>query len=371
MGKFQFWLPQYTGNPKNSLTRLQKRAVDETKPIFLSGVPGTGKTVVSIYRLKNGNNGILFTYGKLLKKTIQEKVNNKRYPVDNIHHWMWINQPKTKRLNLKPFTSNENLKNAIALFKSNGIKFDEILVDEGQDLSINTYKILSQLTDKLSISADNAQQISNKEEATNEEEIQQFFPNLRRFELDEVFRGAYELYKFAIQFVPNNARAHSTTLLEKLKQKNSGADKPWVYIEQNLDGMLETIREILDNNPTDNIGILFEETEDIDTFKQELLKYKDLEISVYHSKLNKEEKKKILKGDLHNKILTTFKSAKGIEFDVVIIPYPKERTRYAPEEYYVGVTRAKNEVHFLSIGKLPEMLRNFDEETYELIDNRS
>ncbi len=359
MAKFQFWLPKFT-----DLTRVQKRAVDETKPIFLSGVPGTGKTVVSIYRLKNSDNGILFTYGKLLKKTIEEKIDDEKYPVDNIHNWLWNQQGDNDNYKewLAVMVDDKHRDDTVRMLRSQGVKFDEILVDEGQDLSINTYKMLNQLTDKLSISADNAQQINNKEEATNEEEIQHFFSNLRRFELDEIFRSAYELYKFAIQFVPNNARAHNATLLERLEQKNSGADKPLVYIEANLDGMFETVRNIIDDNPTDNIGILFEDTIDIETFAEELSN--EYEISVYHSKVK-------VPDDLHNIILTTFKSAKGVEFDVVIIPYFKDRTRYTPEEYYVGVTRAKNQVHFLSISELPEMLKDFDEETYELIDNRS
>ena len=48
MPKFQFWLP-------TNLTRVQQRAVDSIEPIFLSGVPGTGKTVVSIKRLQNSS----------------------------------------------------------------------------------------------------------------------------------------------------------------------------------------------------------------------------------------------------------------------------------------------------------------------------
>ena len=71
MPKFQFWLPT-----EGNLTRVQRRAIDSSEPIFLSGVPGTGKTVVSIKRLQNtsssGKKGIIFTYGKLLRKTIEE-----------------------------------------------------------------------------------------------------------------------------------------------------------------------------------------------------------------------------------------------------------------------------------------------------------
>ena len=87
MAKFQFWLP-------TNLTRVQQKAVDSREAIFLSGVPGTGKTVVSIKRLQNSSSSkkksIIFTYGKLLKKTIEEKLNNDiTMPVDNIHNWMW------------------------------------------------------------------------------------------------------------------------------------------------------------------------------------------------------------------------------------------------------------------------------------------
>lgn len=356
MGKFQFYLPT------ENLTRIQRRAIDSKEPIFLSGVPGTGKTVVSIMRLLNSNNSILFTYGKLLKKTIQEKLNSQNKLVDNIHNWMWNVQEDKSKIYLKDFTSDENLKNSIQKLKSAGIRYEEILVDEGQDLSINTYKILAELTSSLSISADNAQQINNIEQATNEEEIIKYFSNLKKFELDEVFRSAYELYVFAIQFVPNNARAHNTTLLEKLKKTNSGADKPFVYLEPNLTSMYALIKDIIDEYPTDNIGILFEKVHQVDQFAKEL--QQNYEVSTYHSI------QKVVPSELKNIILTTFKSAKGIEFDVVIIPYFEDDARASMEEYYVGVTRAKNQVHFLTIGDIPKIIKDFDTNTYELIDNR-
>ena len=360
MGKFQFWLP-------TNLTRIQQRAVDSRDAIFLSGVPGTGKTVVSIKRLQNcksnSKKGIIFTYGKLLKKTIEEKLeNDSSMPVDNIHNWMWNLQDSGNKKYLDVLTNNDNLKNTVSLIKLKGKNYDEILVDEGQDLSINTYKILKELTPNLSISADNAQQINNKEEASSEEQILEVFPNLNRFELDEIFRSAYEIYKFSIQFVPNNARANDEVLIERLKRKNSGADKPLVYIEANLNGMYETIKDIIDENPTDNIGILFEKILNVDEFARELSK--DYELSTYHNI------QKVVPSELKNIIITTFKSAKGIEFDIVIIPYFPIDAHNILEEYYVGVTRAKNQVHILGINEIPKIMSKFDKNTYELIDNR-
>jgi len=358
---FQFYLPK-----EAELTRIQRKAIDSREPIFLSGVPGTGKTVVSIRRLQNlasmGKKGIIFTYGKLLKKTIEEKLqNNPKMPVDNIHNWIWNAQSNGNEIGFKNFTSDENLANSIKKLKSNGIRYDEILVDEGQDLSINTYKILTELTPNLSISADNAQQINNRENATNEEEIQRIFNNLTRFELDQVFRSAYELYRFAIQFVPYNARANDKRLLERLQDKNSGADKPFVWIEDNTNNIYNSIKDIIDDNPTDNIGILFEKIAHVDETSRRL---SDYEHSTYHSI------QKIVPSELKNIILTTFKSAKGIEFDIVIIPYFTEDAQNIPEEYYVGATRAKNQVHFLAIKEIPKIIAHFDKSTYELIDNR-
>lgn len=357
MPKFQFWLP-------TKLTRIQQRAVDNREPIFLTGVPGSGKTVVSIYRIKNSKatskKSIIFTYGKLLKKTIEEKLeNDSLMPVDNIHNWMW--NAHGQGTNFGQFTHDENLSQAIKTLKYKGIQYDEILVDEGQDLSINTYKILKELTPRLSISADNAQRINNQENATTEEQILGLFPSLVRFELDEIFRSAFEIYDFARQFVPYNSRANESNLLERLKQKNSGADKPFVYIEPNLNGMYETLNDIIDNNPTDNIGILFEKIHQVDQFAAFLSK--EYEVSTYHSI------QKVVPSELKNIIVTTFKSAKGIEFDIVIIPYFEEGAKNVDEEYYVGATRAKNQLHFLSIGKIPTLINHFEKNSYKLIDH--
>lgn len=362
MPKFQFWLP-----PEGKLTRVQRSAIDSTEPIFLSGVPGTGKTVVSIKRIQNtagkDKKGIIFTYGKLLRKTIEEKLgNDSKTPVDNIHNWMWNAQEDTHKRIFDVMTIDENIDSTVELLKSNGMTYDEILVDEGQDLSKNTYEILKELTSSLSISADDAQQINNQDEATNENEIQNIFPDLRKIELDEIFRSAYELYSFAIQFVPNNARANDPTLLERLKRKNSGADKPYVYLEDNLDGVYESIKDIIDENPTDNIGILFEKMNHVDEFSKKLSN--EYEVSKYRNQ-------DIIPSELKNIIITTFKSAKGIEFDIVIIPYFPDNAMNKPEEYYVGATRAKDQVHFLAIKDIPNIMENFKKDSYELVDNRS
>jgi hypothetical protein len=58
------------------------------------------------------------------------------------------------------------------------------------------------------------------------------------------------------------------------------------------------------------------------------------------------------------------------QFDIVIIPYFPDGAKNVLEEYYVGVTRAKNQAHILCINEIPKIMSTFDKNTYELIDNR-
>ncbi len=354
MGKFQFWLPTL-----NKLTSIQKRAIDSKKPIFLTGVPGTGKTVVSIFRLLNSENGILFTYGKLLRKTIEEKVGDISKQVVNIHRWNY----NLTKVYLDENFSDENIDNTIELLKSKSISYDEILVDEGQDLLPNSYKLFKEISQSVSVSADEAQKVNNPEEASNEVDILEKLPDLRKIELDAIFRSSYELYNFSRQFVPNNARANDINLLEKLKEENSGADKPFVYLVDSLADSNEIILDIVDDNPTDNIGILCEQKLDVDEHT-EYLENEDYDVSSYHSGHTD------VPDELHNIIITTFKSAKGIEFDIVIMPYFQDAREKVNTEHFVGVTRAKTQVFMICIGNMPEVLNDFNKDSYNLIDKR-
>ena len=139
------------------LTRQQRRAIDATDAIFLTGVPGSGKTVVSVYRLKNSNNSILFTYGKLLRLAIANTIDDENKIIDNIHNWHFNNN----KIYLEKSISNNNLSNTIETFK-NKYTYEYIMVDEGQDLLPNVYKLLKELTTNLSVSADNAQKVYKK-----------------------------------------------------------------------------------------------------------------------------------------------------------------------------------------------------------------
>ena len=359
MAKFQFWLPTL-----DKITRIQKSAINSNEAAFVTGVPGTGKTVVSIYRLINANNAILFTYGKLLRKTIEEKIADRSKTIVNIHKWNYDLTSTYLEENLK----DDNIKETINIFKSKGIKYDQIFVDEGQDLLPNSYKLFKGISNNLTVSADEAQTVTNRYESSDEMDILKILGDVKQYELDEIFRSSYELYNFARQFVPYNARANDFNLLEKLQRDNSGARKPFVYVLDELSLSYEKMSDIIDDNITDNIGILCEDTITVDDCTKNL--ENDYEVSTYHSKLSKEQQNKVLNNDLKSIIITTIRSAKGIEFDVVIMPQFQHAKPEKAEQYFVGATRAKSELHLICIQNTPPMLTTFDENSYKIIKER-
>lgn len=360
MAKFKFKLPT-----PQELSPQQRLAIDTDKDIFLTGVPGTGKTVVSIYRLINAKNAILFTYGKLLRKTIEEKVNDKSKKIVNIHSWNFENTSIYLEINL----SDENIEDTIEEFKSKRISYEEIIVDEGQDLSPNSYKLFKSIGKKISVSADEAQKVNNEKESSDEQDIVRTLPHLRRIELDIIYRSSYEIYDFAKQFVPNNVPANNQNLLERLKIKNSGAAKPYIYLVDEYKKTYEIIERVLDDNYGSNVGILCEDQLTVDDISGYLSKHEQYKnnFSKYHSKMSKNEQKNVLEKPLQNIIITTLKSAKGIEFDYVVIPQLQYARESNAKQYFVGVTRAKSEVFLISVQKLPEILNSFDKNSYKLI----
>ena len=107
---------------------------------------------------------------------------------------------------------------------------------------------------------------------------------------------------------------------------------------------------------------MFEQISSLESYYKKLKD--EYEISIYHSKLSEAEEKKIFKNHLHNYVMTTFKSAKGVEFDVVIIPQFQNFKYEKRKEYFVGVTRAKSSVYLISIGQKPDILDEFDKDSY-------
>ncbi len=330
-------MPYYFNLPQvDLLTRDQQRAVDETDPIALSGGPGTGKTVVNLMRhIRNYDTGrkrsLLVTYTKTLEFYL------------------------SKCAELENNEAAENVERTLSCDIDNG--HDEIIIDEAQDVRISRYREFNEFFPEISYSADIAQSLYLNE---NEVEalvcaLEELFPHNESYRLRVNFRNTKEILIFTQAVFPDIHIDYSN-----IETANSG-NLPLVSVVgwEEAD-MIEKIVEIAQEyeGDTSNIGILLPTKKQVDKFYG--LLRNELNCTFFHSDHE-------VVGGLENIHITTFKSAKGLEFDTVIIPnfdsydWFIKNTKVKINEYYVGLTRAKTNLFLIC----KEELSGIDKSTYE------
>lgn len=172
-----------------------------------------------------------------------------------------------------------------------------------------------------------------------------YFPDNKIFQLDELDLPPFEIFDFARQFVPNNLQWENKDFLNKLQQKNSGADKPFVYEVNSFAEEIEIISEIIDENPVNNIAILLPFGKDENNFHLSVEKYyqilrKNTFVTKYYSGIT------IFK--LSNIIVTTFDDIKYVDFEIVIIPkFNKIKEIVDNEKIFISMCSGKNQLYLI------------------------
>lgn len=313
---YYFELPTFT-----DLTNNQRLALEEGGAIALSGGPGTGKTVVSLWRhIRNYElyqiNSLLLTYTKTLEFYLKQTARKQDVHASN-------NINRTFR-----WTHNN---------RNNGQHFDEIIIDEAQDVELGKYEIIKRLSDIVSYGADDAQSLYSNCCSSND--LKQLFPNNEEYELAQNFRNSKEILLFTKSVFPNINIPFNLLESAPLKERKPYIQEiGWDDFQENV---IENIIEITKDFPeeTHNIGILVPSARMVRDYYQ-LLSSK-MNCSKYYNKMNHFE-------SLERIHITTFKSAKGLEFDTVIIPgfdsynwFIDNADNFSENDYYVALTRAK------------------------------
>ncbi len=336
--KYYFDLPAY-----GDLNTNQRFAVDEDNAVALSGGPGTGKTVVSLWRhIRNHNvfdiDSLLLTYTKTLEHYLKGTARTKSSDAaNNISRTLkWSNSP-------------------------DGNHYDEIIIDEAQDIELSVYNNIKSFTNKVSFGADDAQQVYNG--CKYDDLIEKFYSN-EEYELEINYRNSREIIEFTKAVFPNIfidpnvlRSAEYTGIKPKLIELG------FRDFDENV---VESIASITKQfpQPTHNIGILAISAKEV--IKYHKLLSRILKCSMYHSGMHSFK-------TLERIHISTFKSAKGLEFDTVIIPNfdsynhfiedSRYKGQFSENDYYVGLTRAKKNLYLLCKFK-------FKMSSYETIEIR-
>jgi len=232
-----------------------------------------------------------------------------------------------------------------------------LIIDEAQDINIDTHKEFKNKYTSVSYGADDKQILYPKEKST-EEELKEIYKN-KDFTLSQNFRNSYEILNF-IKYIFLNSEI-SSEMIDYSKDKFKTNNKPLlVYssVQDELDSYLFELLKSLKNS-NKRVAILVPKAESneystnsIDRYKK-ILKNEKIDFSHYDYR----EKGSIRHKEIKNIHLTIFKSSKGLEFDIVIIPNIEDIAywRNKPEsstininDYYVGMTRAREQLILLS-----------------------
>jgi len=239
----------------------------------------------------------------------------------------------------------------------------EMIIDEGQDLEERIYQSFPQVFGRLTIGADDDQQMYNGNSASENEIMGYLEPDVNHFILQFNYRNTYQIYNFARFFIPNSLKANNSETMEALNIYNNDGDLPQVLGFEEKGKLLDRLKRIIEDNRVGfNIGILVSKIVNVDSYHQKIVDM-DFECSKYHSKMPNTDILNV-EQDLKNILVTTFISAKGMEFDIVIMPEFDDM--HSKKQIYVGCTRAKSRLVLMYTGQsLPTMLSGFPKDSYD------
>ena len=312
----------------NDLTADQQAALDETESIALAGGPGTGKSVVCLWRhirnyATNTKKSLLLTYTKTLEHYLKQSAASQ-----SIESSLNVNRTLL-------WASHSNIQKS----------YDEIIIDEGQDVSIDLYCTIKKFSNNVSYGADDAQSLYA--DGCTPEQLANLFPTNAEYTMYKNFRNSKEILEFTRSVFPNILIPQES--INKAKQTGL---KPIMKITgRDSDSELESIMSIINDfkGDTHNIGILVPSQKDV-------TKYFDLikdQLSAPIQCTKFEAEMGVFQG-LSGIHITTFKSSKGTEFDTVIIPnfdrfdwLIANTTIITEKDYYVAFTRTKTNLFLI------------------------
>jgi len=412
MSDFIFRLPL-----DNQLTDTQRLALEYSTSIVVSGGPGSGKTVVTIYKfltpIKNRKDAILFTYNKTLLASIRGLLLAKSDDLFGDLDKLAID--RTIERNVASFSKfygdiTYNDPDAVGekfeekINSRLGKKYSEIFFDEAQDLTPAIFENAFILAEKVSCGADDAQNLQGnflQDEAidvilnslNNQKET-----NLQQLEAN--FRNTKEIFEFARAFVPNDESVQNITIEDLPSGEN-----PEIFSGLSDVLQLQKILEIITNNPTSNIGILVNYGNQVASIKEYLEQngyscksdaVDNFSFSYYYYGMDPYDEDEMF-NKLKTPFIVTYDSCKGLEFDIVIMPFfndaenalyksRKLKTRDGSGEftyarnvdgtikkwatinhYYVGATRARTQL-FVLCNNRPALLNFFYEKQLPKLD---
>ncbi|PHD56529.1 UvrD-helicase domain-containing protein [Bacillus wiedmannii] len=247
-------------------------------------------------------------------------------------------------------------------------KFDQVMIDEGQDLQQVQLMLLRFIAKKgFAVAADKGQKIYKTSFTWKEIGIN--ILGGRTKILQNSFRSTKQIIQMAYSLQLHDSIIKDEEYVTPILPEYTGP-VPDVYQcstrEKQDTAIVSTIKMLLQKNPDKTIGVLSREWKSVNRFYYALQAE-----SIPHEYIKKDQ------GNAHTAgvKLTTFHSAKGLEFDYVIILDLVDDTgdqELQDEEYkeierrllYVSITRAKTYLQLYYYNQPSSLLKEIDSQFY-------
>lgn len=339
---------------RRELTNTQIEAIKLpiNKNKILTGAPGTGKTLILVYRLDyvlkelkiRKEKARLFVYTTSLSEYIQSAISELGLPkecVINFDKWCYrfFVQKVSKEIPQEGVMPDYNLikKRILEYIEDTGMEaiFDVVLVDEGQDLSGESYKLLSKISKHITVCLDYKQQLYI--ENSNIKEVEKIL-NVREYEVINIvdaWRCSPHIVKIAAEFI-EDAEEREYFLKQNWKALIAN-ELPYIAITKEYERANRKLFELIKTRLllNESIAILVSKNKLCGAIGHYLREnginaeyYRDIDFSTSNPKV------------------MTIHSAKGLTFDSVFMPsllsanFSKFSEAITRRMLFVGITRA-------------------------------
>jgi DNA helicase IV len=159
--------------------------------------------------------------------------------------------------------------------------------------------------------------------------------------------------------MPDSERANNQIRLDLMPRGNGNT--PVVIQVLSDEENFNRLKIILEDAGDRNIAILFYHQSEVDLYFN---KVRELGFSC-----TKHHNRAQAGSNIENILITTYKSVKGLEFQVVIMPdmhTAMDKEEKTAEHYYIGCTRAKESLYLTFTGTtFPDYFEEFEADSYE------
>ena len=334
---------------------------------LVSGPPGTGKSVMALYRAQvlaiDERKPAVLMYSKVLcqyNEQAADEIDVGMY-VKTFHSWFWKwwrTHYRTAPPTLPGKLFDVNWPNVSEVFLNKPVALGslaDLIVDEGQDLSLDFFRLTRFLAKNITVFADENQQLHDQNATL--EEISKAIGASQHVELRRNYRNTAEIAAVAAKYY-----AGSPTGFPDSPERRG--DKPTLRRYKDLNDFVGFVEKYAKGRTNLTIGIACPTAKLRDQLYNRLSARKlPMPVQMHPHK----DKKKTLDFDSAAITLLHYQSLKGLEFDTLFVPELQKMTKDPTSAstrmtFYVVMSRARDELHlsWSESGEQPAILNGLE-----------